>query len=221
MPHTIFDCCSLCESSKVIRPHPIFSSHLALTHSCVRTSPQRFLHTCTWFVYHSFVALSFGESVHCPSARRVPFGRLAAQSPLATAPGDVRRKHHTHVCDDPMHLGRARIQQRARSPTHPHAQPHDPHVDEDRQREMFALLSDVRVCSPCGQPWSSSGRSTSGTARTKAWARASGRELYTSSSETKFQCRSRLPPKEFRLFWRKRVDNALRAGLSQEVLDMQ
>ena len=28
-------------------------------------------YTCTWFVYFSFVALSFGESIHCHSARRV------------------------------------------------------------------------------------------------------------------------------------------------------
>ena len=51
---------------KVIPSHPCFTAP-CLTHSL---SPHfsTVSYTCTWFVYHSFVALSFGESVHCHSA---------------------------------------------------------------------------------------------------------------------------------------------------------
>ena len=41
-----------------------------LDHRFLHFSPH-LCYTCIWFVCHSFVAPSFGESIHCHSARRV------------------------------------------------------------------------------------------------------------------------------------------------------
>ena len=146
----------------------------------------------------SFAVVPVGESVHCPLQGGYPLADCL-HNPLSQSRQAMSRENTTHThtyatipCIFAGHgFSSGHDHQSTRTPSRTTTHPSDrttarPHVDDDRQREMFALLSDVRVCGPCGQPRSSSGRSTSGTATTKVWARASVRELYTSSSEGSF-----------------------------------
>ena len=70
--HAIFLCA---RASRCLRVVVVLSTFHLIHHLAWPTVGSAFLHTvsytCTWFVCHTFVALSCDESIHCPSPRRV------------------------------------------------------------------------------------------------------------------------------------------------------